>query len=395
MLLKKWNSLRIRHESETSKVLWQDIIETFAWESPFKDTSRLFFSLPKTWHDMKHVLRKGLMEFRREKATRSLKWLEHHGICADNFRAGLSDIPQAGRGAFATRSLGVNSIVAPLPMIHIPYRERLSMYLPGSKDDEKIGQQLILNYCFGHRESTMLLCPYGPFSSFINHGSEPNVKMRWSDPIRSSHSPEWLNKSVDEFTTQEGAVLTMELVAIRNIEKNEEILLDYGDEWEKAWNQHVENWVPVAGADSYVSAEEINLDMKSRLKTVFEQIEHPYPSNLELFFDLAFRNRWDWIHHWKKGRLSTYRMNAGQLLARCDILKSNIGNDGRFSYDAIYTDPQTQEENEVNIRVTDVPREAFVFKDKPYTADFLQKNVFRHDIRIPDSIFPEAWKNHR
>jgi hypothetical protein len=391
-LLKNWNLLRTRHERTTSKVLWQNIIETFVWESPFKKTSRLLFSFPKTWDGMNYAIRKGIMGFHREQATRSLKWLEHHGICADNFRAGISDIPQAGRGAFATRFLPKNTIVAPLPLMHIPYRQRLNMYLPEGNHSDVIGQQVLLNYCFGHKESTMLLCPYGPFTTFINHGREPNVKLRWSDPIRSSHSPEWLNKSIDDFTTQEGAVLSMELVAIRNIKKDEEILLDYGDDWEEAWNQHVEYWVPAKGADVYVSSEELNLDLTSRLKTVFEQIDDPYPFNLELFFDLAFQNWWDWFYPLKKGKLSDYRINAGQYLVKCDIMKAYLGHDDRFYYDAIFSNPESEERHEW---VKDVPREAFVFKDKPYTADFLQQNVFRHDMRIPDDIFPEAWKNKK
>jgi SET domain len=290
--------------------------------------------------------------------------------------------------------------VAPLPLIHVPYRKRLDMYEPNVKagvvtnKSRKLGQQLILNYCFGHRESTLLLCPYGLLTSFVNHGKEPNVELRWSDVTRSAHSPEWLNKTVKDFTKQKFAVLTMEIVALRDIAKDEEILLDYGDEWQQAWDEHIRHWQPLEGAESYISADELNQNVTtSKLKTVFEQIEHPYPPNVELQFDLAFRERSDWIHHLKEGTLTKYRLDEGEELARCDILRSTLGKDDQYYYDIVYTYIDDDEEEEQNIKLTGIPREAFVFKDKPYTADFLQKHVFRHDIRIPDSIFPDSWRN--
>ena len=75
-------------------------------------------------------------------------------------------------------------------------------------------------------------------------------------------------------------------------------------------------------------------------------------------------------------------------LVDCDVLRVSKGADGRYYYTAVYFDPENE-----TARVKGVPREAFVFKDLPYTGDFLQPNVFRHDIRIPDEIFPNRWKN--
>lgn len=40
-----------------------------------------------------------------------------------------------------------------------------------------------------------------------------------------------------------------------------------------------------------------------------------------------------------------------------------------------------------------VPRDAFFFKDLPYTRDIHQEWAFRHPMMIPDEIFPEVWKN--
>ena len=45
------------------------------------------------------------------------------------------------------------------------------------------------------------------------------------------------------------------------------------------------------------------------------------------------------------------------------------------------------------IEVTNVPRRALKFEDLAYTQDQFLENAFREYIRIPDEIFPEAWKN--
>ena len=398
-LLLRWDELRKRQNETTSEDVLKDLWETFVWDSPFEDTSRQFFALPKDWNETFQVLQSDLMTHRKEQSTRSLEWLAEHGICGDNMKEGLSEIPQAGRGAFATRPLKKDSIVAPLPLLHVAYRKRFDMYkresdITGIKNKTNIvGQQLLLNYCFGHRESTLLLCPYGLLTALINHGNEPNVKLRWSDPSRSAHEPEWLNKTVTDLVTQKFAVLTMEFVALRDIEKGEEIVVDYGEEWVEAWKKHVETWKPVEGADSYVSAVDLNADPDSILKTEFEQMVDPYPANVGIKFDLAFTKKKKWYKHLEKGTLRKYKVDAEGDLVKCDIVRSSPGEDGRTFYTVVYTDVEEADTTKKNKKVEGVPREAFIFKDRAYTGDFHQSNVFRHDMRIPDEIFPASWKN--
>jgi SET domain len=392
-LLKKWDTLRKR-QNETKEEILRDLWESFVWRSPFDD-SRQFFALPKQWDETNQVLENGLVDLRKQQSTKSVEWLSEHGICGDNIREGLSEIPQAGRGAFATRFLRKGSPVASLPLLHIPNRKRFDIYARDVKNKSNVvGQQLMLNYCLGHRHSTMVLCPYGLLTALVNHASEPNVKLQWSDPTRSVHDPEWLNKTVEDFRDQKFAVLTMELVALRNIEKDEEIVLNYGDEWEEAWNEHVKAWSPLKGAESYVSAADFNADLESKLKTVFEELVDPYPSNVQIKFDMAFATRTKWLSRLKAGTLKKYKMEMEADLVDCDILRFSKGADGRYYYTAAYIDPEEKNtKGGATIRVKGVPREAFVFKDLPYTGDFLQPNVFRHDIRIPDELFPDKWKN--
>jgi len=90
--------------------------------------------------------------------------------------------------------------------------------------------------------------------------------------------------SRDSTIREKSAQLAMELVVLRDIDAGEEIFLDYGNEWEAAWKKHVEEWEPVEGADSYVSAFEMNLQYDHVFRTEFEQMKNPYPSNLMLKF---------------------------------------------------------------------------------------------------------------
>ena len=362
--------------------------------------SRVLFALPKNWNETELAIEKGLIDFKKEQSTRSIEWLEENGICGDNMREGQSRIPQAGRGAFATRFLRKDSIIAPIPLLHIPDRKRLEMYQIDLEDgivkdkSTVFGHQLLLNYCFGHRDSTLLLCPYGLFTSLINHSSNPNVKLRWSDPTRSVHNPDWLNQAVEELMNQTFAGLTMEVVALRDIEPGEEILVDYGKEWELAWERHVASWRPLEDSDSYISAWDLNADEESVLKTEFEQLTNPYPSNVHIRFDLSFRRSHAWIKHLDRdGSLRKFVMDADGTLAKCDILRVNRGGSGRVFYTTVFFDEDEEDESSKYKIVEDVPREAFKFVDNPHTADYLQPNVFRHDIRLSDDLFPSAWKN--
>ena len=45
------------------------------------------------------------------------------------------------------------------------------------------------------------------------------------------------------------------------------------------------------------------------------------------------------------------------------------------------------------VEVEDVPRWAIVFANSQYTSDIFLPNAFRHEMMIPDEIFPTSWMN--
>lgn len=231
-LLQKWNALRETYSLSTAA--FTDFWERFVWKNPYEEKSRILAALPQNWTKLDDAIdRTSLKRHLQHETIRSIEWLEENGVCADNLKASPS--PISGRGAFATRFLAQNSTVATMPLIHVPFRSRLAMRAPPH-------HQLLLNYCFGHSQSTLVLCPYGPGTSFVNHDSKnPNVKIVWGNPkTSSSHHPDWLDLSVNSLhQTHQRAGLAFELIALRDISAGEEVLLDYGDEWDAAWRRHV------------------------------------------------------------------------------------------------------------------------------------------------------------
>eukprot|EP00977_Amphora_coffeiformis_P006114 scaffold1323_cov160-Amphora_coffeaeformis.AAC.19 len=349
-----------------------------------------------------------IYDWKLTQLRREIAWLEEHGACADNFHMGPSTLPQAGNGAFASRTLKKGSVALPVPLLHIPDRKILNMYHVDTDAIDEHGNQvaevdfskpkppqLIINYCLGHRDSTMILAASGTSFSWINHNQTlANVQLRWASPERSQHQPALLGKTVEEMAKQvKSASLAMELVALRDIVAGEEIFLDYGDEWQQAWDDHVRNWAPPTDAESYVSAYEMNKGFPHHaFRTESEQVKEPYPSNLMLKFHKKFeaeksRKKFmeehpDPVTEYDVGWQPPYSIE-------CRVLERKPGTGSR----TLYTIEILDEDSNTKKVLDDVPQEALFFQDRPYTSDQFLDNAFRHDIRIPDEIFPEAWKN--
>jgi hypothetical protein len=390
-----------KKKSAKVQLILQDMLETFAWNSPWSDTSRVLFALPQTWTETRMASNMTLPTLKRQQHSVPIKWLEEHGSCSDWITVKPSTIKQAGRGAFSRRSFQKGDEVAPFPLIHLPYRDLLDMYEISSKTGEFIANtetkkttQLLENYCMGHNESTMLLCPYGTLSNHMNHNqTHANVKLTWANPAKSNHNPDWLNKTLKELYLTDYSGLSMTLVATRDIAVGEEVFLDYGDEWEEAWQTHVANWNPVEGAETYVAAEQLN-EQTTIIQTEFELMYTPWPGNVDIKFNIAFtRPRRIWLKHWEQGTLAKYMKKEDDYYERVEVLRREVDSDNHTWYTVVILEDDKEKKKKKKERMAlNVPREAFRFFDRPYTSDMHQDNAFRHDIRIPDELFPELWK---
>ena len=379
--------------------LGNDLWDTFVQGSPWDDSPTMA-ALP-TKEDFDEMKTQSLLKVKKSRLFRDSGWLQENGVCADTMHIGESTMRQAGHGAFASRRLRQGAIVLPIPLIHIPDRKVLNMYALTTEQrksykrdvEQPTRPQLLLNYCMGHRDSTLLLSPYGPVFNLINHNQTlANVKLQWASPLRSQHNPDLLNMTITELKDVRSSQLAMELVAIRDIEPGEEIFLDYGDDWEAAWQKHVKEWRPVEGADTYVSAFEMNQKVDHVFRTKFEQMKNPYPPNLLLKFHQYFLNdeeREAWIKEnpYFVAKPMTTWMESKSV--ECEILRREQ-TENRTLYAIMI--PNNDEDGEWSM-LEDVPQEALFFQDRPYSTDMFLENAFRHDLRIPDAIFPQKWKN--
>lgn len=152
----------------------QSIIRPWTYQDaiiPIRDIwdTRLLNALPTTYKEALIANEHDIGTVHQPNATRTIGWLKENGKCVDHITPGQSTIDGAGHGAFAKRNLPMGTIITGSPLHHIPIKESfIPMYnMVGDNDDvnsnrkkgEKVGSQLLLNYCFGHSETSLLLCP--------------------------------------------------------------------------------------------------------------------------------------------------------------------------------------------------------------------------------------------
>jgi len=344
-----------------------------------------------------------------DKHTRPIDWLKENGICLDNLRPGKSKIEDAGRGAFANRFLPKDSIVAPAPVVQITKKDALRTIRIKSDDSVVEGWQLLLNYCFGHPHSSVLLFPYSNIVNLINHDvKHANVFLRWSNSTQH-RGEDWPERmSIDELKTTNKSGLMLEFVAMRDIYPGEEIYIHYGSEWEEAWDMHKQLWRPWSGASSSssYSPSYIMDEVAQKIRTGKEQKEFPYAENL---FTSCFYRYSD--NAGAEGSVSNgdkvtttavkWEMKRGIFdlgnLRPCSILKRDQTSDGKhYLYTVLIRNRYGLREEERIPKgamhvVNFVPRHAIRFSDKIYTTDAHLPNAFRHEIGLPEGVFPDPW----
>jgi len=176
----------------------------------------------------------------------TMEWLHKNGICMDKITSKpTSSSSSSLNAAFSRTKISRGNVITATPMLALK-REDLIIYDTNkgvSKKSPKflnlekvIGKEDILNYCYGHNQSDLLLLPYGPFVNHINHDSKnPNAYVRWAKNHEDTQA--LLQKHPIDVVNSTSKLL-MEFVALRDIQKDERITIDYGKQWEDAWNQH-------------------------------------------------------------------------------------------------------------------------------------------------------------
>jgi hypothetical protein len=353
------------------------------------DTSSILNAIPANVSVIEDVIEDGGTAYQDyNRSVKDLKWLEEHGQCMDNIKVGKSIIPDAGRGAFATRYIPSGGLVSPAPLVHIEEIDNMVMFMEHvyNEDDHLVPNrrgeytwQLILNYCFAHHQSTLLLCPYGLLSSLINHSKENfNTKIQWSEDHRMRH-PEWLEEPIEEWGSEYHTGLQIDFVATRDIEADEEILIDYGSLWQKAWDNHVKEFkFEEYRSEHYRPAYELN-------ELVFDD-------------DFELRTEKDREYELDGVRMHCRRWYLHQINKRvvrdqaCNIVRK-LGDDSYLVRAVKWKDDEEDRTTSLRQDIVlfwGVPRDVFYFEDLPNSRDMHQQWAFRHPIMIPDDMFPNV-----
>lgn len=351
--------------------------------------SRTLNALPEDPNVVDEISKVGTQWTHYKRSIRSVDWLEAHGDCMDHLVPGPSTIEQAGRGAFAQRFIGRDLVISPAPLIHLD-RDLMKIYphffdqtgeLWGDRSAPARHQQLLLNYCFGHQRSEVLLCPYGMVSSLINHSKEKaNARVEWN--YRDMKHPEWLSQTPEQWLEETHAGLIFNYVATRDIEPGEEVLINYGTEWEEAWKHHVSNWKPPQDADKYMASYDLNQNPDLIVRTVAEgfyrsdQVEVRCMDVFRVWSGLEPSATAD-AHYCRA--VDRFQRNDGELRYTVELYYRHSKRKDSQCYEKLF---------EV---LLDVPRDVFRFSDAPYARDTAQPWSFRQPIGIPDKLLPDAW----
>jgi hypothetical protein len=81
----------------------------------------------------------------------------------------------------------------------------------------------------------------------------------------------------------------------------------------------------------------------------------------------------------------------------CRLLRKDMGANGEVTYTAEMFNLNPVGEDNIPLGqkhiVSGIPRTAIILTNKKYSSDQHLPNAFRHEIGIPDEIFPEQWMN--
>jgi len=296
------------------------------------------------------------------------------------------------------------------PMLHIVEKELLTMYPlddanEGAFDesDGSIGEQLLLNYAYGHPETSMVFLPTAPHVSLINHGgADANARLNWADDDDVlSNADSYLSSTVEEMADVSDSVLVMKVVAKREIAEGEEITIDYGSEWQTAWDAHVSYWKENReGTPHPLKADDVRKMYKNKpLETEESLEENPYPDDVfaACFTDVADLPDGTQMRNLELGTEinqfsapNRYEEFDSETLYVVDVL-DRVEAPG-FFYNYTVRASLGSEENDF-ADVKHVPHSVCTFFDREYTSDIHLDDAFRHPVGMPTSMIPLVWRN--
>jgi len=416
-ILQRFADLKEKFGNRPASLVWM-----LLWHTVKQfDLVRIAAALPENMEEVEKIIGNGgSANYVTPDPVKTQEWLEAHGSCVDNIRPGQSHIEEAGKGALATRKISKGGLIAPLPLLHL-HREHLDIYNSDNIEDPLArvyleGKQLLLNYCLGHPESSLLLLPYSPTVGYINHASagNANAKLQWSSKFNRK---DWLKKSPEDLLkNHKQSGLAMELVATRDLSPGEEIYLDYGSEWENAWEEHKAGW-KLSDTWDYeppendwlewiftedeleISNQYVQYDREDKWLGCYIQLPEDLPTTLPNT-DIDDLPRYEW-------KMADAMFRSTKDVFPCEITERVVDTDD-FVYSMIRKDSVSPLHDVYTAIATvdfydgkpprrfmsyNVPRRAIEIFDEEYKAPQFYRDAFRKEIGIPDDLFPKAWRD--
>jgi hypothetical protein len=350
---------------------------------------------------------------------RSVDWLDENGYCLDHIFVKPSSIDQAGMGAFARRPLPKGFVInsAPVVATHRSYLDLNTTFPINSK-------KIMMNYHIGHKNSSILFFPTTQMIAINHDPTEYNARLEFSK--RDPKTQYLLGRPLKDIFAEKYSALLLDVIATRDIKPDEEVLIDYGVEWEKAWNDHVKKWKTPCKkgkmADCYESSKFIMETMNSdkhnpkyrkwtdtHLGTCQVNSTFPWTTGEIMFLKNTSNPVHLGIHNdpkVQKEYLGYTFENEGfdyPYLALgnprpCKVITSDPGNDTLdvvmfFHTHQIPSEYRRHENLRAVVRVKDLPSGDFRYLTKPLKWDWHSPKAFRHEIHFPDDVFPKLWRD--
>lgn len=151
--------------------------------------------------------------------------------CLSDVYVDSSAVSGFGRGVFASRFFSAGEIISVSPILILP---KHLLNLPESNT-------VLLNYVVSDISSDVSLFAMGKMTMSNHAGESSNTEIVWFDWETNSvvPQPSIIDEcSIDELEASSYSKLDFAYRATRDINKGEELTVNYGAEWERNWENH-------------------------------------------------------------------------------------------------------------------------------------------------------------